>query len=48
MADLRNSAEWTEAAEDDIGFVSHAHVIQTERVTWLADPEVRSAYHVES
>lgn len=46
MTDLRNSAEWTEAAKDDIGFVSHAHVIQTERVTWLADPEVRSAYRV--
>lgn len=44
MADLRNSAEWLEAAEDDIGFVSHAHVIPTERVTWVADPVVRSAY----
>ncbi|MEQ1882838.1 MAG: EthD domain-containing protein [Burkholderiales bacterium] len=45
MADLRNSAEWSEAAEDDIGFVSHAHVIQTERVTWLADPVARSAFN---
>lgn len=44
MADLRNSAEWVEAAQDDIGFVSHAHVIQTERVTWLADPVARSAF----
>lgn len=44
MAELRNSAEWLEAAKDDIGFVSHAHVIQTERVTWLADPDVRRAY----
>lgn len=47
MADLRNWAEWREAAEGDIGFVSHAHVIPTERVTWLADPVVRSAYRAQ-
>ena len=44
MADSRNSAEWSEAAKDDIGFVSHAHVIHMERVTWLAEPVARSAF----
>jgi hypothetical protein len=45
---VRDTDVWQrEVLKDCIGFVSHAHVIPTERVTWLADPVVRSAYRAQ-
>jgi hypothetical protein len=45
---VRDTDVWQrEVLKDCIGFVSHAYVIPTERVTWLADPVVRSAYRAQ-
>lgn len=38
LANLQNTAEWAEAAEDDIGFCSHFQIYEVDRHTWIPEP----------
>lgn len=43
MADVRSSPEWDEWMRDATSFLSRIEIFETERVTWLRDPEVQQA-----
>jgi hypothetical protein len=44
LDNLPNTAEWAEAAKDDIGFCSHFEIFEVDRYTWIPDPEQPSAF----
>jgi len=44
LANVADTPQWKEAELDDIGFASHALVVKSERITWVADPKTRQRY----
>ncbi|HZZ49881.1 MAG TPA: EthD domain-containing protein [Pseudonocardia sp.] len=37
LANVKDSPEWAEAAQDDIGFCSHFQVYEVDRYTWVSE-----------
>ena len=44
LENVKNTPEWDEGAEDDIGFCSHALVVATQRHTWVPYPSRRAEF----